>query len=114
MRYHSRDEKRHQEKKNKSERAQKKKNDIGRVRAIVDRALALDPRIKQFKADEKAAKDAKKKGVAGTVDPAEAKKAEEEKKQEESLKKAEEEKRASEDKVRSLHFLQLCLDGTKF
>lgn len=56
----SRDEKRHQEKKNKAERANKKKADITRVRNIVDRALSLDPRIKQFKQQEKAARDAKK------------------------------------------------------
>ena len=58
----SRDEKRHQEKKNKSERAKKKKEDIARVRVLVDRALAADPRIKQFKADEKAARELKKRG----------------------------------------------------
>ncbi|KAM0791297.1 hypothetical protein ACM66B_005769 [Microbotryomycetes sp. NB124-2] len=97
----SRDEKRHQEKKNKSERARRKKEDNARVREIVDRALSVDPRMKAFKAAEKAARDAKKggnKGVNG-VDP---KKAEEEKKRAEAEAKAkaeEEEKKAAEDKA---------------
>lgn len=60
--YCSRDEKRHQEKKNKSERASRKKEDITRVRQLVDRALSLDPRIAKFKREEKAAKEAKRKG----------------------------------------------------
>lgn len=35
------------------------------MRVLTDRALSYDPRIKQFKADEKAAREAKKKGGAG-------------------------------------------------
>lgn len=43
----SRDDKRYTEKKNKTERARRKKEDIARVRGLVDLALSLDPRIKQ-------------------------------------------------------------------
>ncbi|BGP48229.1 Zuotin [Rhodotorula kratochvilovae] len=77
----SRDEKRHQEKKNKAERDRKKKEDNTRRRTLVDQGLALDPRIKQFRAAEKAAREAKRRGGAGapaTLDPAQ--QAEQEKK----------------------------------
>lgn len=96
----SRDEKRHQEKKNKSERAKKKKEDIARTRELVDLALSLDPRIKAFKAAEKAARAAKKGGPA-VVDT---KKLEEEKKAAEeaaAAKAAEDQKQAADDKVRA-------------
>ncbi|GAA5960037.1 hypothetical protein JCM10213_008229 [Rhodosporidiobolus nylandii] len=67
----SRAEKRYQEKKNKADRDRKKKEDITRVRTLVDTALAADPRIKAYKAADKAARDAKKKGPGGApvVDP---------------------------------------------
>lgn len=68
---------------------------------MVDKALSVDPRIKQFKADDKAAREAKKNkgrpGVNGAaaVDPRKA--AEEKKKaEEEAKKKAEEEAKAAE------------------
>jgi DnaJ family protein C protein 2 len=99
----SRDEKRFTEKKNKADRAKAKKEDITRVRELVDMVLAADPRIKRIKAEEKAARDAKKKGGAtgGAAKPltpaqkkaeAEKKAAEEKKRLEEEKKKAEEEK----------------------
>ncbi|KAG7095519.1 hypothetical protein E1B28_006257 [Marasmius oreades] len=56
----NRDDKRYTEKKNKSERARRKKEDIARLRQIVDLALSLDPRIKRIKDEEKAAREAKK------------------------------------------------------
>ncbi|KAM0753352.1 DnaJ-domain-containing protein [Meredithblackwellia eburnea MCA 4105] len=96
----SRDEKRHAEKKNKAERAKRKKEDNARLRTLVDTALSVDPRIKQFKADEKAARDAKKKGgPTGAVD---AKKKEEEEKakaEAEAKAAAEAAKAAAEDKT---------------
>ncbi|BFZ53986.1 Zuotin [Savitreella phatthalungensis] len=52
----SRDQRRYQEKKNKAERAQRKKEDNARLRAKTDEALSLDPRYKRFKEEEKAAK----------------------------------------------------------
>ena len=92
---YSRDDKRYTEKKNKSERARRKKEDTARLRGIVDVALSVDPRIKRIKQEEKAAREAKKKnkgGVNGTMDTKQ--KAEEEKKkaEEEAKKKEEEEK----------------------
>ncbi|GAA6021062.1 hypothetical protein JCM10207_003905 [Rhodosporidiobolus poonsookiae] len=67
----SRDEKRYQEKKNKAERARKKKEDNTRLRTVIDTAFALDPRIKSYKAEDKAKRDAKRKGPGGAaiVDP---------------------------------------------
>ncbi|TRM64899.1 DnaJ domain-containing protein [Schizophyllum amplum] len=95
----SRDDKRYTEKKNKAERARRKKEDIARLRGLVDLALSLDPRIKRIKEEEKAARAAKKAGRSGTATPN--KKAEEEaaKKaaEEEAKRKEEEEKAARED-----------------
>lgn len=98
----NRDDKRHTEKKNKNDRARKKKEDNARLRTLVDKALSVDPRIKKFKAEEKAARDAKKnKGKPGVngVSPAQA--AEDKKKKEEEAKKAKEAevKKEEEDKV---------------
>jgi len=74
----SRDEKRYAEKKNKSERTRRKKEDIARVRGLVDQAMALDPRIKRIKAEDKAAREAKRKGgkASGTATPADKEQAE--------------------------------------
>ncbi|SPO25028.1 probable ZUO1 - zuotin [Ustilago trichophora] len=97
----NRDDKRYTEKKNRNERARRKKEDNARLRNLVDKALSVDPRIKQFKADDKAAREAKKNkgrpGVNGAaaVDPRKA--AEDKKKaEEEAKKKAEEEAKAAE------------------
>lgn len=102
----SRDEKRYQEKKNKSERARRKKEDIARVRGLVDQAMAADPRIKRIKAEEKAAREAKKRGsrpgTPGTNADKEKAAAEAKAKAEAEAKKAEEEKaKAEADKVRN-------------
>ncbi|KAL1745402.1 DnaJ domain-containing protein, partial [Schizophyllum fasciatum] len=95
----SRDDKRYTEKKNKTERARRKKEDTARLRGLVDLALSLDPRIKRIKEEEKAARAAKKAGRSGTATPN--KKAEEEaaKKaaEEEAKRKEEEEKKTRED-----------------
>ncbi|ODN79346.1 hypothetical protein L202_03350 [Cryptococcus amylolentus CBS 6039] len=90
----SRDDKRFTEKKNKSERARRKKEDNARLRELVDSVLAVDPRIKRIKAEEKAAREAKKKGGAApkALTPAEKKKIEDQKKKEEEEKKAAEKK----------------------
>ncbi|KAL1752313.1 DnaJ domain-containing protein [Schizophyllum commune] len=96
----SRDDKRYTEKKNKTERARRKKEDTARLRGLVDLALSLDPRIKRIKEEEKAARAAKKAGRSGTATPNN-KKAEEEaaKKaaEEEAKRKEEEEKKAREE-----------------
>ncbi|KAF8901425.1 hypothetical protein CPB85DRAFT_1377345 [Mucidula mucida] len=89
----SRDDKRYTEKKNKSERARRKKEDIARLRGIVDLTLSLDPRIKRIKQEEKAAREQKKlaksQPASGANTPKGKSKAEEEA---EKLKKEEEEK----------------------
>lgn len=95
----NRDDKRYTEKKNRNERARRKKEDNTRLRSLVDKALSVDPRIKQFKADEKAAREAKKnKGkpaANGAADPRKA--AEDKKKQEaEAQQKAQEAAAAQE------------------
>jgi DnaJ homolog subfamily C member 2 len=87
----SRDDKRYTEKKNKNERARLKKEDTARVRELVDLAMAHDPRIKRIKQEEKAEREAKKKGgVAGKGKPSAAAQAQE------AAKKAEEEKARKE------------------
>ena len=102
----SRDDKRYTEKKNKTERARRKKEDIARVRGLVDLALSLDPRIKRIKQEEKDAREAKRRAGAPGA-PAKKTKAQEE----EEKKQAEAEKAAAEEaeKVRfgfSMFFLQ--------
>ncbi|KAF9361649.1 hypothetical protein BGX26_000601 [Mortierella sp. AD094] len=57
----NRDDKRYLEKKNKAERAKLKKEDISRLRKIVDTAFALDPRMAAFKEQDREAKETKKK-----------------------------------------------------
>ncbi|EMD37170.1 hypothetical protein CERSUDRAFT_84203 [Gelatoporia subvermispora B] len=90
----NRDDKRYTEKKNKSERARRKKEDIARLRGIVDLALSVDPRIKRIKQEEKEAREAKKKGKAG---PGAANGADTKAKQEEDKRKAEEEAKRKEE-----------------
>ncbi|EGN92152.1 hypothetical protein SERLA73DRAFT_147596 [Serpula lacrymans var. lacrymans S7.3] len=88
----NRDDKRYTEKKNKSERARRKKEDTARLRGIVDLTLGLDPRIKRIKQEEKEAREAKKKNKNGLTPANQKAKAEEEKrKAEEEAKKKEEE-----------------------
>ena len=89
----SRDDKRYTEKKNKSERARRKKEDIARLRSIVDACLNADPRIKRIKQDEKDAREAKKRGKAGTPQNQKARGEEEKKRAEEEAKKKEEEEK---------------------
>ncbi|KAJ8590512.1 DnaJ-domain-containing protein [Rhizopogon salebrosus TDB-379] len=88
----NRDDKRYTEKKNKSERARRKKEDIARLRNLVDLTLSLDPRIKRIKQEEKDAREAKKKSKGGMSAAEQKVKAEEEKrKAEEEAKRKEEE-----------------------
>ena len=96
-----RDSKRYTEKKNKSERARRKKEDNVRLRNLVDKALSVDPRIKKFKADEKAAREAKKnKGKpANGLTPAQLAEQKKQKEEEERKAKEDEAKKAEEDKA---------------
>jgi len=89
----NRDDKRYTEKKNKSERARRKKEDTTRMRTLVDLTLDLDPRIKRIKQEEKEAREAKKRTKAGTPINQKAKLEEEKKKAEEEAKKKEEEEK---------------------
>nr|XP_001488917.1 dnaJ homolog subfamily C member 2 isoform X1 [Equus caballus] len=59
-----RDERRWIEKQNKATRAQRKKEEMNRIRTLVDNAYSCDPRIKKFKEEEKAKKEAEKKAKA--------------------------------------------------
>nr|XP_057922149.1 dnaJ homolog subfamily C member 2 [Doryrhamphus excisus] len=70
-----RDERRWIEKQNRASRAQRKKEEMNRIRTLVDAAYSCDPRIKKFKDDEKARKESEKKAKA------EAKKKEQEEKE---------------------------------
>ncbi|XP_007504127.2 dnaJ homolog subfamily C member 2 isoform X4 [Monodelphis domestica] len=56
-----RDERRWIEKQNRAARAQRKKEEMNRIRTLVDNAYSCDPRIKKFKEEEKAKKEAEKK-----------------------------------------------------
>ncbi|CCX05214.1 DnaJ domain-containing protein [Pyronema domesticum] len=76
----NRDQKRHVERKNNAARKKRKSEDIARLRELVDKVLALDPRIKVFKEQEKERRNAKKN----------AREAEEKRLAEEAAKKAEE------------------------
>lgn len=93
----NRDDKRFTEKKNKSERARRKKEDTARLRSIVDLALSVDPRIKRIKQEEKEAREAKRKiKGSGANTPISKAQQEEEKRraEEEAKQKAEEEQAA--------------------
>lgn len=85
----SRDDKRYTEKKNKSERARRKKEDTARLRNIVDVALSADPRIKRIKQEEKEAREAKRKNKSGGG-PSKAQVEEEKRRAEEEAKAKEE------------------------
>jgi len=57
----SRDDKRFTEKKNRGERARRKKEDNARLRTLIDVALSCDPRIKKQKQKEKEEREKKSK-----------------------------------------------------
>ncbi|XP_061496440.1 dnaJ homolog subfamily C member 2 isoform X2 [Rhineura floridana] len=56
-----RDERRWIEKQNRAARALRKKEEMNRIRTLVDTAYSCDPRIKKFKEEERAKKEAEKK-----------------------------------------------------
>lgn len=59
-----RDERRWIEKQNRAARAQRKKEEMSRIRALVDNAYSCDPRVRKFKEEERAKKEAEKKAKA--------------------------------------------------
>ncbi|KZT01331.1 DnaJ-domain-containing protein [Laetiporus sulphureus 93-53] len=91
----NRDDKRYTEKKNKSERARRKKEDTARLRSIVDLALQYDPRIKKINQEEKKAREAKKNKARAANGMSQKEKEEEQKKAEEEAKRKEEEEKAA-------------------
>jgi len=90
----NRDDKRYTDKKNRSERARRKKEDNTRLRTLVDTAMSLDPRIKRIKQEEKEAREAKKRAKSGAPAPPSA--ADKKKQEEEEKRKAEEAKAQEE------------------
>ncbi|RGB35761.1 hypothetical protein C1646_108714 [Rhizophagus diaphanus] len=96
----NRDDKRYIEKKNKAERAKRKKEDNIRRVKLIDQALSLDPRIQKFKQEEKAAKEAKKREKEDAVKRAEEemRKAAEEEKQRKEMAEAEAKQKQAEEK----------------
>ncbi|XP_068443131.1 dnaJ homolog subfamily C member 2 [Clinocottus analis] len=70
-----RDERRWIDKQNRASRTQRKKEEMNRIRTLVDTAYSYDPRIKKFKDDEKSRKESEKKAKV------EAKKREQEEKE---------------------------------
>ncbi|XP_071960464.1 dnaJ homolog subfamily C member 2-like [Antedon mediterranea] len=67
----NREERRWIEKQNKVERQRSKKEEVARIRQLVDNAYACDPRIKKFKDDEKERKAAEKKAKQDIIKAAE-------------------------------------------
>ncbi|KAK9719861.1 hypothetical protein K7432_004519 [Basidiobolus ranarum] len=91
----NRDDKRFIEKKNKAERARRKKEDTARVRKLVDQALKLDPRITKFKEEERSAKEDKR-----IAREKAAKQAEEEAKKREEAEKRQQIQKEEEEKIK--------------
>jgi DnaJ family protein C protein 2 len=98
----NRDNKRWQEKKNKAERAKRKRDDNSRLRKAVEDALMVDPRIQLYKDNAKKEKERKKydkeAGARKAAEEAKIKEEEERKKKEEDAIK---EKAAREDSKKS-------------
>lgn len=98
----NRDNKRWQEKKNKAERAKRKKEDIARLRKTVEDCLTVDPRMKLFKEQERKEKERKKyekeAGARKAAEEARIREEEEKKRKEEEEAK---EKAAREDNKKS-------------
>lgn len=88
------------EKKNKQVRAKKKKEEVVRIRSLVDMAYSLDPRIRRFQQEDKDRKQAVKRAKQEAV---KARQQEEERLAREAAEKerAEKEKRDSEERAKA-------------
>ncbi|CAF3018586.1 unnamed protein product [Rotaria sp. Silwood2] len=86
-----RDERRYIEKLNRAERQKRKKTEITRLRTLVDRAYALDPRIKRQKKEEQQRKDDEKMRRKQEIDK---------RRQEQKQKETDEANRIAEEKQR--------------
>jgi len=105
------DERRWIEKKNRKERAEKKKEEMKRLRSLVDNAFACDPRIKKFNEEEKQRKERVKKAKAKAIkdeqdrvkaeaEAARKKEEDERKAKEEAAKKEKDEAKRNKDRVK--------------
>lgn len=98
----NRDNKRWQEKKNKAERAKRKREDTTRLRMSVEEALSADPRMKLFKKNEQKEKERKKyEKEAGARKAAEEAKLREEEEKKRKEEEAAREKAAKDDNKKS-------------
>ncbi|KAG0236799.1 hypothetical protein BGW42_002667 [Actinomortierella wolfii] len=91
----NRDEKRYMEKKNKAERAKRKREESARLQKLVDTAYNLDPRLAAFREQDRLAKEAKKQERLEA-----AKKAREEAEKEASLARQRQEKLEAEERAK--------------
>ncbi|KAI0231528.1 Zuotin [Massospora cicadina] len=92
----NRDNKRYIDKKNKAERAQRKKEDNARLIKLIDTAISVDPRIQKFKEEDRARRNAKKNAKSNKTQDAEEKARKEEEERLAKLKAEEEAKAAKE------------------
>ena len=86
-----RDERRYIEKMNRAERQKRKKTEMTRIRILVDRAYALDPRIKRQKKEEQQRKDDEKQRRKQEIDK---------RRQDQKQKELDEAKRIADEKQR--------------
>lgn len=93
-----RDERRYIDKQNKAARAKLKKEEMGRIRSLVDTAYELDPRIAKFMREDKEKKLASKRAKQEAI---KAKQEEEERLLREAAEKAKKEKEAAEAEKRA-------------
>lgn len=95
----NRDERRWIEKQNKAARQKRKKEEMARIRQLVDNAYACDPRVQRFKDEEKEKKLAQKKAKQ---DAAKQKQEEEERKKREVEEEERKKREAEDEKARAL------------
>jgi len=93
-----RDQKRQTEKKNANARRKRKGEDIARLREMVDEVLASDERIKKFRQQARAGKDAKRKAKEDELKRQQEEKERAKAEEEERKKKAEEDAKAEREK----------------
>lgn len=99
-----REERRWIEKQNKTERARRKKEEMSRIRSLVDAAYACDTRIARFKEEEKQkkldAKKAKQDAIRARQEEEERKRREEEERKKRIQREAEESKKAEQNEAK--------------
>ena len=100
----NREERRYLDKQNKAARQQRKKEEMARIRQLVDNAYQCDPRVARFKEEEKKRrqelKQAKQANIKAKKDEEERLRREQEEKELEAKRKAEEEEKQRKDEER--------------